>query len=93
MNAGQFSPLLMTAIFIGIFYFLIIRPQQKKNKQVTEMRNNLQIGDNIVTIGGVHGKITKIKDDILTIEVGSDKVKLQFSKWAIGNVVKTGIEE
>lgn len=81
MNAGQFSPLLMTAIFIGIFYFLIIRPQQKKNKQVTEMRNNLQIGDNIVTIGGVHGKITKIKDDILTIEVGSDKVKLQFSKW------------
>lgn len=90
---GQFSPLLMTAIFIGIFYFLIIRPQQKKNKQVTEMRNNLQVGDSIVTIGGVHGKITKIKDDILTIEVGSDKVKLQFSKWAIGNIVKAGIEE
>ena len=93
MNAGQFSPLIMTAIFIGIFYFLLIRPQQKKNKQVNEMRNNLQVGDNVITIGGIHGKITKIKDDVLTLEVGADKVKLQIAKWAVGNVVKSGIEE
>jgi len=90
---NQLSPLIMTAIFIGIFYFLLIRPQQKKNKQVNEMRNNLQVGDNVVTIGGIHGKIIKTKDDVLTIEIGSDKVKLQIAKWAIGNVIKTGIEE
>lgn len=93
MNIGQFSPLVMTAIFIGIFYFLLIRPQQKKTKQVNEMRNNLQVGDNVITIGGIHGTITKIKEDSLTIEVGADKIKLQLSKWAIGNVVKVGIQE
>lgn len=93
MNIGQLSPLVMTAIFIGIFYFLLIRPQQKKTKQVNEMRNNLQVGDNVITIGGIHGKIVKIKEDSLTIEVGADKIKLQLSKWAIGNVVKVGTEE
>jgi len=93
MNIGQLSPLVMTAIFIGIFYFLLIRPQQKKTKQVNEMRNNLQVGDNVITIGGIHGKIVKIKEDSLTIEVGADKIKLQLSKWAIGNVVKAGVEE
>ena len=93
MNAGQFSPLIMTAIFIGIFYFLLIRPQQKKNKQINEMRSSLQVGDDVVTIGGIHGKIVKIKEDVLTIEVGADKVKLQISKWAVGNVVKSGIQE
>ncbi len=89
---GQFSPLIMTAIFIGIFYFLIIRPQQKKNKQVVQMRNSLKVGDNIVTIGGLNGKVTQIKEDVITIEVGADKVRLQFSRWAIGNIVKESIE-
>jgi len=87
-----YSPLLMTVVFIGIFYFLLIRPQQKKNKQIQQMRENLKIGDNVITIGGIHGKIIKIKDDILSIEVGADKVKLQISKWAVGSVVDNNAE-
>ncbi|MFT9494033.1 preprotein translocase subunit YajC [Anaerosolibacter sp.] len=86
--AGTYSPIIMTAVFLGIFYFLIIRPQQKRDKQVKEMRSNLKVGDQIVTIGGIHGKITKIKEDVLTIEVGADKLKLQIARWAVGNVNK-----
>lgn len=72
--------------FLAIFYFLIIRPQQKREKKTREMRNNLKVGDEIVTIGGIYGSIVKIKEDIITIEVGADKTKLTIAKWAVGNV-------
>lgn len=88
MNYSAYSPIIMTAIFIGIFYFLIIRPQQKRDKQIKEMRNNLKVGDQIITIGGIYGKIIKLKDDVLTIEVGADKTKLQIARWAVGNINK-----
>lgn len=78
--------LLFPLIFIGILYFLMIRPQQKKNKEIQKMRENLKIGDKVVTIGGINGTILKIKEDTLTVEVGADKVKLQLSRWAIGSV-------
>lgn len=82
----QFSGLIMMVVFFGIFYFLLIRPQQKKNKEIQKMRSELKVGDNIITIGGVHGKVLNIKDEVLTLEVGADKVKLQVSKWAVGSV-------
>ncbi|QEK12066.1 preprotein translocase subunit YajC [Crassaminicella thermophila] len=83
------SPIFMTAIFIAIFYFLIIRPQKKREKQIKDMRNSLKVGDNISTIGGIYGKIIKIKDDMIIIEVGADKTKLQIARWAVGNVIKS----
>lgn len=70
-----------------VFYFMLIRPQQQRDKKVKEMRKNLKVGDEIVTIGGIHGKITKVKEELLTIEVGADKVKLSVTKWAIGSVI------
>lgn len=73
--------------FLAIFYFLIIRPQQKREKKTREMRNSLKVGDEIVTIGGIYGNILKIKDDIITIEIGADKTKLTIAKWAVGNVM------
>ncbi|EOD00669.1 preprotein translocase subunit YajC [Caldisalinibacter kiritimatiensis] len=81
-----YAGLLIPILFLVIFYFIVIRPQQKKDKKIREMRNNLKVGDEIVTIGGIHGKITKIKDDIITIEVGADKTKFTISKWAVGNL-------
>lgn len=89
MGAQLSSPIFMTAIFIAIFYFLIIRPQKKREKKVKEMRDSLKVGDNIATIGGIYGKITKVKEEMVTIEVGSDKVKLQIARWAVGNVIKS----
>ncbi len=77
------STIIMLVAFIAIFYFLIYRPQKKQEKQTNQMRNNLQIGDEISTTGGILGRIVKIKDDIVTIETGSDKNKLKVFKWAI----------
>ncbi|SES73744.1 protein translocase subunit yajC [Natronincola peptidivorans] len=83
----QFGGLIIPLGFLAIFYFLIIRPQQKREKKTKDMRNSLKVGDEIVTIGGIYGNIIKIKDDIITIEVGADKTKLTIAKWAVGNVV------
>lgn len=83
----QYSGILLMLGFLAIFYFLIIRPQQKKEKKVKEMRSNLKVGDEVSTIGGIHGKILTVKEDSVVIEVGSDKVKLTMAKWAIGNVL------
>ena len=85
--------LILPILLLVVFYFLLIRPQQKKSKQLNAMRGNLQVGDEIVTIGGIHGKVTKIKEDAVTIEVGSDKTKMNITKWAVGNVVKKEAQE
>jgi len=63
----------------------VIRPQQKKDKKIKEMRTNLKVGDEIITIGGIFGKIIKIKEDMITLELGADKNKINVAKWAIGN--------
>jgi len=77
--------LIYIAIFAGM-WFILIRPQQKKEKETKQMRNNVQEGDEIITIGGIYGKVVNAKEDILTIEVGADKVKLKIARWAVGKV-------
>ena len=87
MNATlvQFLPLI---ILILIMYFLMIRPQRKKDKAINEMRRGLTVGDEIVTIGGIVGKIVKTKDETIVIQVGSDKVKMEMMRWAVSSVTK-----
>lgn len=82
--------LLLPIAFLAIFYLFIIRPQKKKEKEINEMRNSLSVGDKVVTIGGMVGKVVKIKEDMVTLEVGADKTKLQFKKWAIGTSDNSG---
>ena len=77
------------AILIVLMYFLMIRPQNKKDKQIKEMRNNLNVGDEIVTIGGICGKIVKTKDETIVIQVGADKVKFEMMRWAVSSVTKS----
>lgn len=77
------------AVFIGAMYFLLIRPQKKKEKEIQSMRNSLQVGDEVVTIGGICGKIVKTKDDTIVIQVGADKVKFEMMRWAISSVVSS----
>lgn len=78
-----FLPLLAFAV---ILYFMMIRPQRKKDKKEKEMRENIKVGDRVTTIGGIHGTVSALKDDNITIAVGKDKVQLVFAKWAIRNV-------
>lgn len=80
---GGISTIIMLVAFIAIFYFMIYRPQKKQEKETANMRDNLQIGDEISTTGGILGRVVKIKDDIVTIETGSDKNKLKIFKWAV----------
>ncbi len=89
MGAGAFMPLIMLVAMLGVSYFLLIRPQRKKDKEATEMRNSLQVGDVVVTIGGIVGIVTSIKDDMLVLETGSDRNKVRVKKWAIQNVDTT----
>ena len=70
----------------ALFYFVLIRPQKKREKEEKAMLNALKVGDNVITIGGITGKIVSIKDDLLVIETGADRVKLNFQRWAIRSV-------
>ena len=70
---------------IAIFYFLLIRPENKKKKAVEAMRNSLQVGDEITTIGGITGTICAVKEETIVIETGADRVRIEFTKWAISN--------
>lgn len=84
----QLVSLLPIILMFVIFYFLIIRPQQKRDKKIKEMRANLNTGNQIITIGGIYGKILNIHDDILTITVGADNVKLKLGRWAVAEVIE-----
>ena len=85
-----YSMILLPVAMIAIFYFILIRPQRKKDKLVKEMLSQLVVGDKIITIGGIHGKITSIKDEELVIETGSasEKSFVKISKWAVREVEK-----
>ncbi len=90
-EAGGMSTTMMLgyfAVIIGIMYFVMIRPSNKKRKQEEEMRESLQIGDELITIGGIKGRVVSIKDDeSFILETGPDRTRIQFQKWAISTIV------
>ena len=85
--AGMSTPIVTFALVIGIFYFLIIRPQNKKQKQTKAMIESVEKGDKVTTIGGLRGTVESVKEGIVTIRVYND-VKLEFNKSAVSEVVK-----
>ena len=85
----QMVPMLLVVVAL---YFIMIRPQRKKDKKVKEMLSALKAGDRVTTIGGIHGTIESIKDETVTLLVGADKVRLVFARWAIRNVEEVSIE-
>lgn len=76
------SLLLMGGLFVAM-WFLMIRPQKKKQKEEQQMRDSIQIGDEITTIGGIIGRVVTVKEDSIVIETGADRVKMRFQRWAI----------
>ncbi|MBO4725896.1 MAG: preprotein translocase subunit YajC [Firmicutes bacterium] len=81
---ATFLPLV---ILVVLMYVLMIKPQQKRDKAAKQMRNSLQVGDEIVTIGGICGKIVKTKEESVVIQVGADKTKMEIMRWAVSQVV------
>ena len=78
--------LLMWVVVFGVFYFLFIRPQKKKDKELKEMRENLNVGDKVTTIGGIIAHVAKVEENAVILEIGPNRTKVPFEKWAIGKV-------
>ncbi len=74
--------IMMVALF-GIMYFVMIRPQKKKQKEEQNMRDSIQVGDEITTIGGIVGRVVTVKEDSLIIETGADRNKMKITRWAV----------
>ena len=92
MGGGLIEMIAPMVLMFAVFYFLLIRPQRKKDKKAKAMLAALKVGDRICTIGGVYGTITGIKDDTIELSVGKDNVKLIFARWAIRNVEDIAVE-
>ena len=86
------STVLMMVAMIAIFYFLLIRPQRKKDKQVKDMLSALKVGDRICTIGGLYGTIAALKDDTVTLTMGSLQNTIVIARWAIRSVENVALE-
>lgn len=78
--------IVMLVVIVAFFYFFMIRPQKKQEKQANEMRNALQVGDEITTIGGIIGEIVSIKEETITIETSRDRTKIRFLRSAVRSV-------
>lgn len=82
----DFTMIIMLVAIIAVFYFAMIRPENKRKKKAAEMRNSLKVGDMITTIGGIIGTVCAVKDDTIVIETGADRVRIEFAKWAVSTV-------
>ena len=90
MDVNTYS-IVMLVVMLAIFYFLLIRPENKRKKKAQEMRDGLKKGDTVTTIGGIVGKIVHVNKDTIVIETSDDRVRMELTKWAVSSVgVQTG---
>ena len=82
-GAGMGSTLIMMVLMIAIFYFMLIRPENKRKKEAEQMRSSVKKGDKITTIGGITGTVVDVKESRIVLETGADQVRIEFEKWAI----------
>ena len=82
-TASMLATFIPLILMIVVFYFLLIRPQKKRDKEVQKMRENIEIADEIATIGGIIGRIVSIKDDTIVIETAGDRSKIRLARWSI----------
>lgn len=85
-TGGLGSPIIMIVIMVAIFYFMLIRPENKRKKEAEQMRSSLKKGDWLTTIGGIYGRVVAINDRTVVIETSEDRVRMEFLKSAIANV-------
>ncbi len=83
--AGMSSSLIMLVAMLAIFYFMLIRPENKRKKEAEQMRASVKTGDKIVTIGGITGTVVNVKDSRIVLETGADQVRIELEKWAISS--------
>ena len=79
------STVIMLAVMFAIFYFMLIRPENKRKKEAEQMRSSVKVGDHITTIGGIVGVVVNVKDEKFVIETGADQVRIELAKWALSS--------
>lgn len=88
MGFENYYSFILLGVMLVMMYFMVIRPQRTREKQQTEMRNSIEVGDGVTTIGGIVGRVVSVKDDTILVETGSDRVKIRLMKWAVQEVEK-----
>ena len=83
LTGGMGTSVIMLVAMLAIFYFMLIRPENKRKKEAEQMRSAVKTGDKITTIGGIIGTVVHVKDDKIVVETGADQVRIEFAKWAI----------
>ena len=91
-DTSMWTSIIMMGVVLLVFYFVMIRPQNKKEKEQQKMRNELNIGDEIISIGGIVGRVISIKEDTILVETGTDRAKLRLKKWAVQEVNKLELD-
>ena len=84
-SGSMLGTVLMLVVMIGVFYFLLIRPENKRKKEAEQMRSSVKVGDHITTIGGIIGVVVNVKDEKFVIETGADQVRIELAKWALSS--------
>ena len=84
-SGGMMSTVVMMVAMLGIFYFMLIRPENKRKKEAEQMRSSVRKGDKITTIGGVVGTVVDVKENNVVVETSADQVRIEFAKWAISS--------
>ena len=84
-GAGLGSTVIMLVLMLAVFYFMLIRPENKRKKEAEEMRSAVKTGDRITTIGGIMGTVVHGKEDRVVLETGADQVRIEIAKWAISS--------
>ena len=82
-TTGMSSMLITLVLMLAVFYFMLIRPENKRKKEAEQMRSSVKNGDKITTIGGICGTVVNVKDDKLVLETGADQVRIELAKWAM----------
>lgn len=91
-DTSMWTSIIMMGAVLLVFYFVMIRPQNKKEKEQQKMRNELNIGDEVISIGGIVGRVISIKEDTILVESGTDRVKIRLKKWSVQEVNKLELE-
>ena len=82
-SAGLGSTVIMMVVMLGVFYFMLIRPENKRKKEAEQMRSAVKVGDKVTTIGGIIGKVVSVSDEKFVLETGADQVRIELAKWAL----------
>ena len=85
MNSEMMSTVFMLVLMFAMLYFFMIRPENKRKKEAQNLRDSLAVGDEVTTIGGITGTICAVKENTIVIETGADRVRIEFTKWAVSS--------